>query len=73
MKEAQPEEYARFTAKREEERANLTADPKPWSKKALESFDAESVRLSAFRQFFGLPDFWPWDASINHQSFNPTA
>jgi len=73
MQQTQPGEYARFTTKREEERTNLAADPKPWSKKALESFDAESVRLSAFRQFFGLPDFWPWDASINNQSFIPTA
>jgi len=31
------------------------------------------MRLSAFRQFFGLPDFWQWDASINNQAFNQTA
>jgi hypothetical protein len=73
MQQSLPEEYARFTAKREHERADLTADPKPWSKKALDSFDLESVRLSAFRQYFGLPDFWQWDASINKQALNPTA
>ncbi len=73
MQQSQPEEYARFIAKRGQERADLAADPKPWSKKALDGFDVESVRLSAFRQFFGLPDFWPWDASINNQPFNPTA
>jgi hypothetical protein len=73
IQQSQPEEYARFIAKRNHERADLAADPKPWSKKALDSFDAESVRLSAFRQFFGLPDFWQWDASINNQPFNPTA
>jgi hypothetical protein len=73
MQQNQPEEYARFIAKRDKERADLATDPKPWSKKALESFDVESVRLSAFRQFFGLPDFWPWDANINNQPFNPNA
>ncbi|MDI1312009.1 hypothetical protein, partial [Prosthecobacter sp.] len=73
MQQSQPEEYARFIAKREHERADLAADPKPWSKKALDSFDVESVRLSAFRQYFGLPDFWRWDASINNQALNPTA
>jgi hypothetical protein len=73
IQQSQPEEYARFIAKRDHERADLAADPKPWSRKALDSFDAESVRLSAFRQFFSLPDFWQWDASINNQPFNPTA
>ncbi len=73
MQQSQPDEYARFIAKRDHDRADLTADPKPWSKKALDSFDVESVRLSAFRQFFGLPDFWQWDASINNQAFNQTA
>jgi hypothetical protein len=73
MQQSQPEEYTRFIAKREHERADLTADPKPWSKKALDCFDLESVRLSAFRQYFGLPDFWQWDASINNQALNPTA
>ena len=73
MQQSQPDEYARFIAKRDHERTDLAADPKPWSRKALDSFDAESVRLSAFRQFFGLPDFWQWDASINNQDFNQTA
>ena len=73
MQQSQPEEYAGFIAKRQHERAELATDPKPWSRKALECFDVESVRLSAFRQYFGLPDFWQWDASINNQSLNPTA
>ena len=73
MQQSQPDEYARFIAKRDHERTDLAADPKPWSRKALDCFDAESVRLSAFRQFFGLPDFWQWDASINNQAFNQTA
>ncbi len=73
MQKSQPEEYARFIAKRNNERAELASDPKPWSRKALDSFDVESMRLSAFRQFFSLPDFWQWNASINNQPFNPTA
>ena len=73
MQQSQPEEYARFIAKRNHERADLAADPKPWSRKALDSFDVESVRISAFRQYFSLPDFWQWDASINNQALNPTA
>jgi hypothetical protein len=71
MREAQPEEYTRFIARRERERADLAADPKPWSKKVLDSFENDSARLSAFRQFFALPDFWQWDADINNQPFNP--
>ena len=71
LKAAQPEEYARFTAKRERERADLTADRKPWSDKLLERFDIDLARLQAFRQFHGLPDFWAWDAEFNNQPFNP--
>ena len=71
MQQVQPEEYDRFIARRERERADLVADPKPWSKKVLDSFENDSTRLSAFRQFFGFPDFWQWDADINNQPFNP--
>jgi len=65
----QPEEQARFIAQRERDRAELEADPKPWSRRVLEHFDTDNARLSAFRQFFGLPDFWQWDTNINNQSF----
>jgi hypothetical protein len=65
----QPEEQARFIAQRERDRAELEADPKPWSRRVLEHFDTDNARLSAFRQFFGLPDFWQWDTDINNQSF----
>ena len=54
------------------DRAELTADPKPWSRRVLEHFDTDSSRLSAFREFFHLPDFWQWDAEFNSQSFKPT-
>jgi len=69
MQQLSPEEYARFTAKRESERADLAVDPKPWSRRVLDHFDTDSARLQAFRAFFGLPDFWQWDADINSQSF----
>lgn len=69
MRDMRLEDYARFTAHRESERARLTADPKPWSLRVLDHFDTDSARLGAFRQFFGLPDFWKWDADFNSQSF----
>jgi len=69
MRDMRPDDYARFTAQRESERARLTADPKPWSLRVLEHFDTDSARLGAFRQFFGLPDFWKWDANFNSQLF----
>jgi hypothetical protein len=69
MRINQSEELARFIAQRERDRAELEADPKPWSRRVLEHFDTDNARLSAFRQFFGLPDFWQWDTEINNQSF----
>ncbi len=39
----------------------------------MTTFDSESSRLHAFRQFFGLPDFWAWDAEFNSDRFNPNA
>ena len=72
MKASQPKEYGRFAAKRDQHRAELAADNKPWSTKLLDSFDTDSVRLHAFRQFFGLPDFWAWDAEFNSHQLNPT-
>ncbi len=70
IKAAQPDEYGRFEAKRGKERTELQADNRPWSVKAFASFDTEAARLSAFRQFFGLPDFWAWDAEFNSDRFN---
>ncbi len=69
MRQHSPEDYARFTAKRERERAELAGDPKPWSQRVLDHFDTDAARLHAFRTFFGLPDFWQWDADFNSQSF----
>ncbi len=69
-KVSQPEDYARFEAERSRERAKLQADHRPWSVKALASFDTEAAHLHAFRQFFGLPEFWAWDAEINSHRFN---
>lgn len=69
MRMNQPEELARFIGHRERDRAELEADPKPWSRRVLEHFDTDNARLGAFRQFFGLPDFWQWDTNINNQSF----
>ncbi len=72
MRVTRQDDFAGFIAKRETARAELTADPKPWSRRALEHFDTETARLSAFREFFHLPDFWQWDAEFNSQSFKPT-
>ena len=72
MKSSQPEEHGRFTTKRDRERAGLEADHKPWSARLLDSFDTDAARLHAFRQFFGLPDFWAWDAEFNSHRLNPT-
>jgi len=68
-KAAQPEEYARFIAKRERERADLTQNRAPWAPAMRASFDTDSGRLHAFRQFFGLPEFWAWDAEFNSHRF----
>jgi len=64
-------EYARFTAKRDRERDELAADPKPWARKVMETFETDQSRILAFRQFLGLPDFWAWDVTINSQPFQP--
>ena len=71
MRDTRPEDYQRFTAQRESERDRLAADPKPWSRRVLEHFDTDNARLGAFRQCFGLPDFWQWDTAFNSQSFKP--
>lgn len=66
----QPDDYARFIAKRDRQRADLIADGKPWSMRVLDQFDTDNTRLHAFREFFALPDFWKWDSSINSEPFN---
>ena len=71
MQQSQPDDYARFTAKREGQYQELRSDPRPWSQKVLEHFSTDLARLEAFREFFALPDFWQWDANFNSQSFNP--
>jgi len=71
MRYSQPDDYARFIAKRDRQREELRDDPRPWSQKVLERFDTDSARLAAFREFFALPDFWQWDANFNSQSLNP--
>lgn len=70
MRSQQPEEYARFQSKRERERAELAASRAPWAASMLAGFDNENSRIHAFRQFFGLPDFWTWDAEFNSDRFN---
>jgi hypothetical protein len=69
-KNSHPADYSRFLAKREMERIELAANRSPWAESARTSFDSESARLQAFRQFFGLPDFWGWDAEFNSNQFN---
>lgn len=71
MRRSDSSEYARFTAKRDRERDELAADPKPWARKVMETFETAQSRILAFRQFLGLPDFWAWDANINSQPFQP--
>lgn len=71
MRVTQPDDYARFIAKRDRERADLAADHTPWSAKLLGTFDTDQARHSAFRQFFALPDFWQWDTTLNNEPFNP--
>ncbi|MFZ2282229.1 MAG: hypothetical protein WAW39_30815 [Prosthecobacter sp.] len=73
MQRSSPDDYARYTAKRERERVELAADSKPWAKRVLDHFDTETAQINAFREFFGLPDFWQWDADINSQSFQTNA
>ncbi len=60
--------YQDFIAERDRERSELAKRNTPWSKAALEHFDSDASRLRAFREFFGLPDFWKWDTDINNQS-----
>jgi hypothetical protein len=67
----QPDEYARFEAKRAAERARLQRDEFAWRSKILDEFDGATHRLSMLQKFFQLPGFWQWDASENPYPFNP--
>ena len=71
IQRTQPDDHARFIAKRDRQRAELATERTPWAVKSQELFDTDSSRLSAFREFFALPDFWQWDTSINNEPFNP--
>jgi hypothetical protein len=67
-----PDDYARFTAKRERRRADLMAERSQALRASLlGQHDSESKRLADFQQFLGLPDFRQWDSTINHQPFHP--
>jgi hypothetical protein len=72
LKASQPDDYARFVSKRERDYADLTGSRTPWAAAMLTTFHSEGARLHAFRQFFGLPDFWAWDAEINSHRFELT-
>ena len=71
IRHEQPDEYARFLAKRERERDDLANSRSPWSAKRFATFDTIDSRLRAVREFFSLPDFRAWDAAFNSNSFNP--
>ena len=71
LRREQPDEYARFLAKRERERSDLTISRAPWAGKVVASFDTSDSRLRAIREFFTLPDFRRWDAEFNNDPFNP--
>lgn len=67
-----PDDYARFTAKRERARQDIYQDRSTRHRATLLALhDEPRTRLREFQRFIGLPDFWQWDASINSQSFNP--
>jgi hypothetical protein len=70
MRATHPAEYGRFLAKRERERSELRQNRASWAPSMLARFDTEGTRLHTFQQFFGLPDFWVWDAEINSHRFN---
>lgn len=71
-KENQPDEYARFEAKRAVARQAHNKDMSPWRMKLLAEFDSEASRLPMLQAFFQLPDFWQWDASENPYPFKST-
>jgi hypothetical protein len=60
-----------FDAKRNAERAKLAGSQAPWDRAALAVFDQASSQRNAFRQYFGLPEFWQWDAEFNKEPFKP--
>lgn len=64
LQEKQPDEYGAFVTGRAEERERLARHPL-WSRSSrfLETFDAESRRLSDLQRHFHLPDFATWDSA----------
>ena len=62
----QPDEYARFAAHRDADRAKQLEGPigaqSPWWR---DWFESESARLVALRDFFQLPASEQWQASLN--------
>jgi hypothetical protein len=67
-----PEDYARFSTKRERELEDIKLRPPSHLKSMLLSLHSErEKRLLDFQQFIGLPDFWQWDANFNSQPFHP--
>ena len=63
--------YAAFERKRNADRERLHVTNSSMNRSLLAIFDQESSRLSDFRQFFSLPDFWQWDSTINSEPFKP--
>ena len=71
LRENQPDDYARFEAKRAAARQGHNKDMSPWRMKLLAEFDTQISRLLMLQAFFQLPDFWQWDASENPYPFKP--
>ena len=67
-----PDEYQRFEAKRARAREDIYRERSGRVRAALlTAHDELNMRLVHFQQFLGLPDFWQWDNTINHQPFHP--
>jgi hypothetical protein len=71
IRSVQPDEYARFEAKRAAQRTRLQKELFAWRSKLLAEFETDHIRLSEFQKFFQLPGFWQWDASENPYPFKP--
>jgi hypothetical protein len=72
FKSRRPDDYARFQAHRQAKREELLHGR--WqlnAKERLARMEMESERLKAFQEFFGLPDFWSWDAQQNITPIQP--
>ncbi|MEI6534974.1 MAG: hypothetical protein WCN98_06515 [Verrucomicrobiaceae bacterium] len=69
LRASQPEDFARFLAKRASERQRLAAERTSWAASLLTDHDTERAYLRDLQRHFGLPDFWSWDATENPYSF----